>query len=238
MYYYLYLSTMFIFKVGTKIKEAWVLYKEHFVSLILLLLVSGAFQMLSQGFPKHHKNFLITLIAMLISVFISYVWTRSILGLLDGKGFNPFTKESLPTLEQYWNLLKTCILVVICTMFGFILLIVPGLYIAGRLFPAIYLSVEKNQGARKSMKEAWEMTHGNGWKILGKSILIGLFAILGFVALFIGYFITYPIAMIVTAMMYRELAKLKSLSNPIVTEVVKEEGKIEEKSGEVKEEVK
>lgn len=264
----------FTFKVGAKIKEAWVLYKEHFGAMILIVSVSGFLQIISQNYSKDNKNLLVSLFLIVVSISISYIWIKSIMNLLDGKGFNPFTKESMPTLSSFWDFLKTNILISLCVMPLFaiagliilfaiitsqlapvlfpiiliiaivliLLLIIPGLYIIGRLFPAVYISVEKCQGARKTVKEAWVMTKGNAWNILGKSILIGLFILLGFIALVVGLAITYPIGMIVMVMMYREFVKFKmtSSSNPEITvtpEIIKTEVKVEEKI-EIKPEVK
>lgn len=228
----------FTFKVGAKIKEAWVIYKEHFVLMISLVLVTFGLQMVSQGLFKQNPHILLSIVMSLIGVVISYIWIKSIINLLDGKGFNPFTKESLPTLAQYWDFIKTNILVMLCVLPGIILLLVPGLYIIGRLFPALYLSVEKHQGARMSVSEAWDITKGNGWNLLGKSFLVGLFIIAGFIAFFIGAFITYPVGMIVLVMMYREFMKFKAVIPAVatITEVPVTEAK-EETVVENKEEV-
>jgi hypothetical protein len=272
----------FTFKVGAKIKEAWVLYKEHFGAMVLVVVLSGILQSLSSYFSKQeHFSMAIVILVIVASILISYIWMKSIMNLLDGKGFKPFTNESIPNMSSFWDFIKTNILVTLCVapLFGIagliilftavsfyfvpsifpiiliialvliILLIIPGLYLMGRLFPAVYLSVEKCQGARKSIREAWGMTKGNAWKIIGKSILIGLFIFLGFIALIIGSLITYPIGMIVLVMLYREIAKSKTVSNlnPEMVSVpevpraevkteVKEEVRIEEKIEEAKEE--
>ena len=70
------------------------------------------------------------------------------------------------------------------------------------------------------------MTKGYGWKLFWKSFIIGLFIALGFLALFIGSFITYPIGLIVMVVMYREFKKFKlqnSTSSPTPQEGIKEE---------------
>lgn len=216
----------FTFKVGVKIKEAWKLYKEHFGSIMLLVLISVVLQVLSQSYSE--KSFLVAIFVVIVGILLAYVWIKSVLNLLDGKGFHPFSRESLPSLLQFWNFLKTNILIGIITVVGFLLFIVPGLYLAGRLFPAKYLPVEKNQGARKNIKESWEMTKGNAWRLLWKSILIGLFIILGLLAFVIGLFITYPIGMIVLVMMYRDFVKFKTNPEQIATETPKEEVKVEQ----------
>lgn len=225
----------FTFKVGSKIKEAWPLYKDNLGMFLLLLVATFAFQMIGE---ISDKSIILSILLMLVSIVFSYIWAKSGLDLTAGKPLSPFSKETLPNLSQLWDFIKTNILLMLCVLGGAILLIIPAFYVAGRLFPAMYLSVEKSQGARKNIKEAWAMTKGRGWYILWKSFLIGLFVLLGFLALVVGAIITYPIGMIVSVMMYREIVKSKSgdvavsSNDPIITEV-----KVEEKIEEVKEAV-
>lgn len=195
----------FTFKIGNKIKEAWPLYKEHLGTFLLMMIIT----MVVQSIGSSKDNWVFAVISYIVSLLLAYVWTRFALGLIDKKVINPFSREAFPPFSQFWNLFKTIILYSLCVMGGFILLIIPGFYIIGRLLFAIYLSVEKNQGAIVTIKEAWKMTEGYGWKLFWKSFVIGLFIILGFIAFIIGLFITYPIGIIVMAMMYREFSKMK-----------------------------
>lgn len=195
----------FTFKIWSKIKESWPIYKAHFSTFLILMVVTMVAQ-----FIGSNNNWMLVIISYIIGLLISFIWVSFVLNLIDKKDFNPFKRESLPSFSQFWNLFKTMIIYALCVMGGFILFIIPGFYISGRLIFAIYLSVEKNQGARVTIKEAWHMTEGYGWKLFGKSFVIGLFIALGFIALFVGSFVTYPIGMLVLGMMYREFLKFKS----------------------------
>lgn len=236
----------FTFKVGESIKKAWGLYKENFSQMLILTLIMLAIQFASQSLSKHEGNFLLSVILIIVSVLVSYIWIRAILSLLEGKGFNPFSKESLPSLAQIWDFIKTNILIALCVVPFFIIpvivigmtvattllanaiitpaevikmliiivpvfiaFMIPAIYVASRLFPAKYLSVDKYQGSIKNIRDSWDMTKGNGWRIFWKTFLIGLFIMLGFLALVIGMIITLPIGMIVMVMMYKELLKFK-----------------------------
>lgn len=194
----------FTFKIGDKIKEAWPLYRAHFSTLLLLMVVTMVTQ-----FIGSNRSWVLIIISYVVSILVSYIWIRFILSLIDKKDFNPFSRNSLPSFLQFWNLFKTTILYALCVLAGFILFVIPGFYVVGRLLFAIYLSIDKNQGARVTIKEAWNMTRGYGWKLFWKSFVIGLFIAVGFIAFFIGSFITYPVGMIVMAMMYREFSKMK-----------------------------
>ena len=234
----------FDFKVYSKIKEAWPMYKKHFGAFILLISITLAFQFIVQGNHGYDDNIFPILVAYILNIVLSFVWIRSMLNLIDNGNFSPFSKESLPTLSEFWDFTKTLILSSLIILGGFVLLIIPGFYFAGRLMFVQYLSVEKKQGARKNISESWNITKGYGWKIFWKSFVIGLFAILGFIALFVGSLITYPLAMIVTAMLYREFFKFKMSE---VTEIIKEatvevkeiivEGKIEEEKKAIEESI-
>jgi hypothetical protein len=197
----------FTFKIGAKIKEAWLLYKLHFGTFILLFAITLVVKAVGSG-----RNWILAILSYVISLILVYIWIRFGLSLIDKKDFNPFSKEALPSLAQFWNLFKTIILYMLCILGGMILLVIPGLYICGRLIFAIYLSVEKNQGARITVEEAWNMTKGYGWQLFWKSFLIGLFSAAGFIVFFVGGFVTYPIGFIVFVMMYREFTKMKSIA--------------------------
>jgi len=204
----------FIFKIGEKIKESWPLYKEHWVTLLLMTLVTFIFrfngQFREEDAPLTLTIALLSLISAVVSLYLSYMWIRLSMNIVDKKVFNLFSKDVIPSGSQLWNFIKTSILYGLCVLGGFILLVIPGFYVAGRLVFAIYISVEKNQGARASIKESWNMTKENGWKLFWKTFVIGLFIALGFVALLIGLFITYAIGFMLMIMMYREFLKFKS----------------------------
>lgn len=225
----------FTFKIGSKIKEAWPIYKDNLVNLLLMTVVVLVVSMMSSK-----DSWIISLLSYIVSTLVFYVWLRFTIALIEKKKFNPFSKEALPSITQYLNLLKTMILYSLFIIGGFILLIVPGLYLSGRLMFAPYLSVEKNQGARKSLRESWEATRGNGWKIFWKAFVIGLFMMVGFLALFVGAFITYPVGFIVMVMLYREFFKNKISENTNSDENVATEAEVVKEVPEnaVKEEVK
>jgi len=175
-------------------------------------------QFLLQG---KDTSWFIKILLYIFNLLFSYIWIRSTMDLVDKNTFSPFSIKTIPSYKQFWDFFKTSILSSIFILIGFILLIVPGIYISGRLLFATYLSVEKSQGSIKNISESWNMTKGYGWKLFWKSFLIGLFALVGFIALFIGSLVTYPIAMIVLVMLYRDFLKAKSVELATVKEEIK-----------------
>jgi hypothetical protein len=58
---------------------------------------------------------------------------------------------------------------------GLVLLIVPGLYLVGRLFPAAPAMVaEDRRHPIETIRRAFTLTEGHGWQILGLYILVAL----------------------------------------------------------------
>lgn len=237
----------FTFKVWDNIKEAWKLYKENFGNLILFFVVSFIAQMIINSLLLGNGRisslftfFVFYLVSAIFSFLIYYLLIKSILGAIDHKGFHPFSKETL-SLNYFWNFIKTIILLILCivpilfisismlfilsflgktfSIIVMLLLFISYFFVMARLFPAVYLSIDKNQGARKNIIEAWSLTKDCTLTIIGKFILIFLFILLGFLALFVGLIITYPIALFVIAMMYRELVKFKS-GSPLTSEAI------------------
>lgn len=86
----------FTFKIGAKIKEAWPLYKENFWALLVMTIATFVVQFVGQG-KKEDDTLtlafvLLTLILAVVSLFISYMWVRLILNIVDKKEFNLFSK--------------------------------------------------------------------------------------------------------------------------------------------------
>lgn len=223
------------FKVGQKIKEAWPLFTNNLAVFFLIFAFIFASEVISKK-----GGFFLFLIFIIISIFISYMIIRFLISIVDKKEFNPFSKSSIPTLNQLWNFIKTYILSFVIGMVTMLIFIIPAIllfspinilassssafpffigtmvlsllveiYISTRLTFAVFISVDKNQGARKSIKESWNMTKGNFWDIFLKLLVIGLFSIVGILALFIGILITYPIAMILMVMLYKYYKGIK-----------------------------
>lgn len=223
------------FKVGKKIKEAWPLFTNNLAVFFLIFASVFVLQIIS-----FKSNFFVYIILVIVSIFISYMIIRFLITIVDKKEFNPFSKSSIPTLNQLWNFIKTYILHFLINLGTMLIFIIPAIilfapigisassssafpffigtmvvsllleiYISTRLGFAVYISVDKNQGAVKSIKESWNMTKGSFWNIFLKLLVIGLFMLVGILALFVGILITYPIGMILMVMLYKYYKEIK-----------------------------
>ena len=199
------MNKSFTFKVCDKIKESWVIYKENLWMFLLMTLLTIVLSSISQD-----GNFVLKIFVFLATIFISYIWIFNLLDVVKNKTkFKPFSDSSIPKMETFLNLLGATILMGLVIFLGLIFLIIPGLYLMGRLMFTSYLLVDKKQKYSDAIKNSWEMTKGFGWKLFWLSFLVGLFVLLGLAFVFVGIFITYPIGMLVMVMLYRDFYNFK-----------------------------
>lgn len=88
---------------------------------------------------------------------------------------------------------------------GLILLIVPGIIIAVRFSLYPYFIIDQNLGVIASLEKSWESVKGATWKVFCFSLVSTLIILLGLLLLGVGIFITFPVAIIAQALLYRTL---------------------------------
>lgn len=80
--------------------------------------------------------------------------------------------------RHYLNVVLAGFLVIIITLVGLVLLIIPGIWVGCKLAFTPYLVVDRKMEAIPAIKESWRLTNGHFWKIfltglLGIPIIIG-----------------------------------------------------------------
>jgi uncharacterized membrane protein len=105
----------------------------------------------------------------------------------------------------YMRFLMVSILYSLIVLGGFILLIIPGIYIALRYCFAPILVIDKKMGIGEAFDKSKEMTKGKKWKLLGFFAASLVFVLLGLIAIGVGIVITYIIYELAFIHMYRNL---------------------------------
>jgi hypothetical protein len=196
----------FTFSIRGALKEAWNLFKKHAWFFIGIAAVSVILNFIGGG-----KNtpgiisFILTIAAFIWSI----VLIKFSLAAADGKeeslSFNKI-KEMLPTGKQTLGFLGLALLGGIIIIGGFILLIIPGIYIAIRLSLANLSFIDKNEGIKKALRSSWDMIKGGTfWTAVLVMITSVFLYMIGIVLFGIGILVTYPLAMILMAKFYRAL---------------------------------
>jgi hypothetical protein len=192
------------------IKFGWEIAKKKikfFVPLLILVFgVSSLFDYLSDLAKKESFliSFLLTIIGVALSIIFSLGLIKISLKICDGE--EPKISDLFSQYRLFFRFLFASIIRNLVTLFGFILLIIPGIIFSIRFNFFDYLIVDKNSRIIESLRKSWEITRGSTWNLFLLYILLGLINLLGFFALIVGLFWSIPTTMIAEAFVYRKLS--------------------------------
>jgi uncharacterized membrane protein len=99
----------------------------------------------------------------------------------------------------------------LATGIGFLLLIVPGLYLSFALSLAVPLKVERDLPVFDCLMTSIRLVNRKFLEVVGLSLISGALMLLGFVSL-IGWIWTVPWVMLIFAITYRQLAGFGEVS--------------------------
>ncbi len=194
-------------KIGL-IKEAWELVKKNAKFIAILMVAFVVYQIVQgvvQGF--FGEGLLASLVSLgftVLTLFFQIGFIKIILKLIDG---HKAEISELWAYPQYLlRMIGATIVYTIIIVIGFILLIIPGIYLALRLQFYSYYIVDKNAGALDSLRMSWKATDKNVINIFLFMLLIIGINILGALALLVGLLITIPVSIIAVTLLYRKLS--------------------------------
>lgn len=199
------------FGIGEAIKFGWEKFKAHFLFLWLTLGVVVLISIVTSSLEKavEHEEFIL-LVVSLISIFVTMLLELGLIALYlklmdtdqEGKIAELFSQYRL-----FWRYLGGTILYVVMVIFGLILLIIPGIYLALKYQFFVYLLVDKNMKVFEALQTSARMTAGEKWQLLGLSLALLALNIAGALALLIGLLVTIPVSALAYVYVYRKLSK-------------------------------
>ncbi len=192
----------FTFSIGSTLREAWALFKKHLKFFLTVSTISIALGITGNS---THIPWLLSCVIGIASMVWAIVWMKVSLAAArndEGKLLIGSIQDMLPSVREFLTIIGIAILGGLLTLCGFILLILPGIYVAVRLSFSNFSYLDRKEGVRASLRFSWNMTKGHFWKIFWVMLIaVGLY-ILGFIALGIGILIAYPLASILVAKLY------------------------------------
>lgn len=190
------------------IKQAWEILKKN-VKLVAMLI--GAFivyqiaQSIIQGVVGNGPFLsLVSLGFSVLSLFLEIGAIKIILKLVDGKKAD--IKELWAYPQYLLRMIGASIIYCLILVLGFILLIIPGIYLAIRLQFYSYYIIDKDAGAIDSLKMSWKATEKNVINLFLFALLLIGINILGAIALGVGLLVTVPVSFIAVTLLYRKLS--------------------------------
>lgn len=150
------------------------------------------------------------------SMVVGYNWYKSFYRVYDGDSYEFKDMFKIPenkTWSNFFNYYVATLLYCLMVMFGFILLIIPGIYLAIRYGQTMNLILDKNFRIKEAFAMSTKMTEGIKWKLLGFGLTQGLFVLglilAGLVALLVGVipamFVAFSWVMMNNIGLYRKL---------------------------------
>lgn len=213
------------FSSTTIISQAWELWKKHIIFSWLVIGVIFATSIIFGIIDPKNESFIIGLISMAVTLFLELGAIALFLKLVR-TGTEGKIEEIIGQRDIYLQALAGNILYYIAMAIGFILLIIPGIYVAVRFMFLPYVFVDQKLAIKDAFNEASRLSEGIRMNLFGFSLLLILFNIAGLLVFFVGLLVTIPVSAIAMVMMY-EWAKNEKSKKDETTEVVTEEKKEE-----------
>lgn len=155
--------------------------------------------------------FVVSIASSVISVLVALGATHIVLSLVDGKTVS--ISEIFSRSDLFWKYLWASIMYGLAMGIGFILLIIPGVYILLKYGFYGYVIVDRPElSAIDALKESARLTDGIRWQLFSFYLaLIGI-NILGALALGIGLLYTVPVSSMAVVSLYRSLTRIATVS--------------------------
>ena len=146
------------------------------VAAAFVLLPGVAIELFGPTLPKTPAELTpdLVFIALVVPSLIAIVAQAAIIRLAIDKasGIDRSVGEALLVSLRLWPLLVvTLLLAAVPIGAGLLLFVVPGLYMAGRLALAMPLVLDGAAAPIAAVRRSWEMTDGNGWRIIAFTIM-------------------------------------------------------------------
>ena len=196
-------------EVGKSIGYGWETVKKdfwYFVGIaIVAMVISGV------GSSREIGRTSWNIIGLLLSAYMMCGYMKIVLSYQAGKKL-PFG-DLFMQWKYYLRILGAQILLGIIIGIGFILLIVPGIYLALRYQFTFLLIIDRDLGIGAAMNESSRLTQGIKMSLLGFDLACLGVVILGAIVFGVGVFVATPVVWLATVALYRKLSSAQPSQN-------------------------
>jgi len=198
------------FSIEAALSFGWNAFKERIGFFIILIIVSAvicAIPYALQGAVAKNAPALAALfgiIASVVNMVVGMGWVAVTLRIVDGQDAS---LENL--IDPLPNLVSYVIASIICGVIigiGFVLLILPGIYLAIRLAPVSFVVVDTGAGPIAALSRAWDITRGKELNLFLFALVAVVINFVGMLIFGIGLLATMPITALAYAYIYRRIS--------------------------------
>ncbi len=204
--------------VGGCFEEGWSVLKNHFLILLLAIIVSGVIDTpmgINQMGWNDSDSFKIGLASFKFLGFIYYLlivtpfsYGVDWMFLKASRKTEPQFEEILDGFKKYSFVILSHLLVIGIVGVGFLFLIIPGIYLACKLIFVPFLIMDKKVDPIQAVKLSFYLSKGYFWTIFGMGILSFFVIILGLICMIVGVFVSIVWIHAAFAILYKALDEL------------------------------
>lgn len=170
------------------------------MSLVMLILRVACVTILPE------EGFLTVGVEVALSVVSSFFFTSlGYMGIVVARNQPLHWKMIFTSFSCWRRLIVTCCLQWVLIVIGFLLLILPGIYLSVGYTYAMVLVVDKGLSPWQAMEESRKVIHKIWWKMFGLYIAVGLVIFLGTIPLGIGLIWCVPWSLVLMGVLYHFL---------------------------------
>jgi hypothetical protein len=189
--------------------------KEHLAFLILTTLGFLIITLIIDKLDKSADgNPLLIIANIALGVFSMFTFVRVGLRLIKGESF-----VAKDIFNFDWHLLGLyalgSLLFTLAYLAGFVLLIIPGIFLAIRLGLFGFIIIDEHKKPVDALKKSFAMTEGHFWKLLGFALILGIINFLGALLFGVGMLVTAPFTLLATAYLYEKLKSFPLKVTPV-----------------------
>jgi len=142
-----------------------------------------------------------SLIASILQLSVSFVAYKGFLQVIRGNKVD----DLMTMFQQYGQIFRfflTGFVVAMIVLFGFAVLIIPGIYFALKYGFSTLSSIDEGLGVGASMDRSAAVTKGREFELLGFFIIAFIVNVIGFILVGFGLLFTIPLTMLATTVLY------------------------------------
>jgi len=124
------------------------------------------------------------------------------MGVKAANGEEIEVKDMFYAIPKIWTVGLAMILLWLGIVLGTLLLIVPGIFLAGAFALALPVAVEQNVGAVEALKISYNAAKPHAWSFFGLMFIGSIVSGLGYIACGLGILFTFPILPIIMGAHY------------------------------------
>jgi len=187
------------FSIGDAVRFGWTTATKNLGLFLMAMIIVVMISI----FPVFFDSALVAFVSWVLSIVVTLGIMRLGLRFVDGgRGELADLFANIPLIVSY--LIASIIVAIIVTV-GFLLLVIPGIYLGLRLQFYPWSIIDKESGPVGSVEHSWTITRGSAWQLFLFAIVLFFVNVLGLLALGVGLLVTVPLSLVAFAHVYRSL---------------------------------